>query len=425
MSYIFGALGRGKRVFFAHHADGDGMCSQAVFNRVTNTSGRQLLPKREFYPITYENNETAIAMINRAKPEMLVFSDYYPHPKEFEQIEELWNAERIIIFDKHPGREDISAIEKLVPNIDIAYINPSNFMAADPEKFGFKRGTPIGYFLAEVARKNLGVDCRFLESYALRSYGFIKEAECFEKTKSRKLNENKSLEEGKELGIGLMANFNKCSALNDAVILMSSHKVDNCTTIVEALSKTERYDSQELKPIKDYSSEHKLPSRNSDNCGHAAGIGGMFSAKHDTGKIALFPLKTGMFEQPKAAKGVLHERAKANGRDTSLIIMPVMADGKIKRYKISLMTDAEISPNEFLRKAYEKLPETIERNYGGHDRRAGGFACKKDDFPDVMVAVMNEYYALTGQNIKMERSWLMELYGENGNRNGSDLAKFM
>ncbi|NOQ37301.1 hypothetical protein GQ472_00305 [archaeon] len=374
---------------FFYDTDFDGCASMTALEKIYDF----LRIRTESCHINYSDTSAAIRFAREKKPKEIIFVDYEPHEKEFEEI--CRHAENVIILGHHQ-RPDIKMLEETDKRVK--YLNPRDYYDGNSKR----RGLPIVYFLNKVAEL-YGVDTSFQASVGLRGYGFSDLA--------------KEIEEKK----GLEVDIRKVQKIISKGLMLVSYRLECSKYLVDALRLSKNYEenamhilSERLKrpdPEKEPKDVIYLYERLMESAKENIVI---FEKEGVVGDLLVFQLKHSngdYFEQIKAflhdpIKKGLHNHATDLGYYTSLSINFI--GGKRKASMRS--NNYTINIAEILKKTFEDLPE-IEPNFGGHEN-SGGFVCWQEVLPDVITAFANNYFEATEQNIRISKE---DLNGLNDN----------
>ena len=374
---------------FFYDTDFDGCASAAILEKIYEHIG---IETKSCY-INYSDNSAAIRFARENNPKEIVFVDYEPHEKEFEEI--CRHAENVIILGHHL-RQDIKILEE--EDDRVRYLNPRDYYDGNSKR----RGLPIVYFLNKAAEL-YGADTSFQASIGLRGYGFSDLAKEIE---------------GKK---GWDADIRKIQKYIRNGLMLVSYRLECSKYLVEAIKQSKDYEENEMHivserlkrpdPEKEPKDVKYLYERLMESAKENIVI---FEKEGVVGDLLVFPLKHpngDYFEQIKAflhdpIKKGLHKHAADLGYNTSMSINFV--GGK---RKVSIRSNNyTINIAEILKKTFEDLPE-IEPNFGGHEN-SGGFVCWQEDLPDVIIAFANNYFEATEQNIRVSKE---DLNGLNDN----------
>ncbi len=378
-----------KEPCFFYDTDFDGCASMAVLEKIYESLGIEI----KSCHINYSDNSAAIRFAQENKLREIVFVDYEPHEKEYEEI--CKHAKNVTILGHHL-RPDIKMLEEADKRVK--YLNPRDYYDGNSKR----RGLPIVYFLNKTAEL-YGVDTSFSASVGLRGYGFADLAKEIEGKKGWDIN-IRDVRNYIKNGLILVSYRLECSKyLVDALKQSKNYEENKMSIITDRLKRPDP--KKEPKDVK-YLYEKLMESAKENII--------IFEKEGVAGDLLVFLLKPAngdYFEQVKAflrdpIKKGLHDHAADLEFYTSLSIN--FLGGKRKASIRS--SDYTINIAEILKKSFEELPE-IEPNFGGHEN-SGGFVCVHEELPDVITAFANNYFEATEQDIRISKE---DLNGLNNN----------
>ncbi len=373
---------------FFYDTDFDGCASMAVLEKIYEHLGI----KTKSCHINYSDNSAAIRFAQENKPREIVFVDYEPHEKEYEEI--CKHAKNVTILGHHL-RPDIKMLEEADKRV--RYLNPRDYYDGNSKR----RGLPIVYFLNKTAEL-YGVDTSFSASVGLRGYGFADLAKEIEGKKGWDIN-IRDVRDYIKNGLILVSYRLECSKyLVDAIKLSKSYEENAMRILLERLNRPDP--EKEPKDVKYLYKKLMESAKRKKNIV-------IFEKEGVAGDLLVFllkPVNGDHFEQVKAflrdpIKKGLHDHAADLEFYTSMGVN--FLGGKRKASIRS--DDYTINIAGILKKTFEGLPE-IEPNFGGHEN-SGGFVCENYELPKVITAFANNYFEATGQDIRVSREDLKKL----------------
>lgn len=321
--------------------------------------------KPRSYWITYLHTAKPIEFAQKNDFTDAVFLDYEPHEDEIDKI--CKNTGKIGIFGHHKDRNDIRELCRENPRF--SYFNTRD-LDDDINEGSYRRGVPILYPFLKVGELH-DIEKPFIGALGLRGYGYKKLYDEMYSGKARP---------GERSIDPVIENVN----------LLISHRLENCSRVVRALSRADNLKDEPIKELNRMCGENKLADKKNKIIGNAI----MNSVI--LGDVQLFPIRTD-FEIIKAFVADLNERRRRAGLGTTIAVQYVNNIPR-KLRKISIRTSKKVDVPELLRKAHQ---DQTEKNYGGHER-SGGFISSERNTRHILENMLTEYFSQTGYSERVD-----------------------
>jgi len=349
--YIRGLNPRSLGTYY--DADLGGIPTQVAFNKICQNV-HDTIPPSQY--ITYLHTAKAIEFAKRHDFSDVCFLEYEPH----EELDEICkDAKKVGILGHHKDRDDIKELCENDPKF--TYFNPKGLGI---EKI-YERGVPILYPLLKVAEKH-GIDVSFMGALGTRGYGY-------EKLFREKFSDFRA---------------KSIDYLVDDIVLLFSHRLDNCPKIIRALEKASDPRDESVKMLRKLCNEKKLAKKKNEIIGRA-----ILGSKVIEEEVQVFPIASPEFQLIKPFVAELDELRKKAGFGTTVCIQYINNDPRRSR-KISIRTTRDADIPRLLKIAHENQEE---KNYGAH-KTSGGFIASEKNMYSILENFLTAYFSGLGNS---------------------------